>query len=366
MRPSSSQSCATLVALAALVVVAACGDSTAPPVATSLAFRAFAGGVTRTALPAVVVEIRDQAGVLMTGASGSVTLSFAANPGRLIFHASGISTNDRIIELVDIASGLVLPTLQNNEGLTEMTALAYDAAANVVFGVDLNDSLWALDAVTGARTTRGHTGVQLKGLTVEAGANGRLLGGRQAGSALYSVNRVTGDTTNLGTLVYSAGAFVGVNGFATEPGTGTIYAVVRVASGTVRHLATLNPTALTLTEVALLTDNGVSDLTFLADGTLIAVTGTGSGVTNPETLLTVNKATGVMAVVMALGNGADGEAIAAVPSRLTGTLTAATVGGVATFNGLQITAPGTAYTLRATAAGLTNGTSAVFNVAIAP
>jgi len=339
MRPSSSQSCATLVALAALVVVAACGDSTAPPVATSLAFRAFAGGATRSDLPAVVVEIRDQAGVLMTGASGSVTLSFAANPGRLIFHASGISTNDRIIELVDIASGLVLPTLQNNEGLTEMT---------------------------GARTTRGHTGVQLKGLTVEAGANGRLLGGRQAGSALYSVNRVTGDTTNLGTLVYSAGAFVGVNGFATDPGTGTIYAVVRVASGTVRHLATLNPTALTLTEVALLTDNGVSDLTFLADGTLIAVTGTGSGVTNPETLLTVNKATGVMAVVMALGNGADGEAIAAVPSRLTGTLTAATVGGVATFNGLQITAPGTAYTLRATAAGLTNGTSAVFNVAIAP
>jgi hypothetical protein len=202
-------------------------------------------------------------------------------------------------------------------------------------------------------------GLHLKGLTVEAGPTGRLLAGDQTGNGLRSLDRATGAPTTLGTMIYSAGAFAGVNGFATEPGTGTIYAVVRPA-GTARHLAILNPAALTLTEVALLSDNGVSDLTFLADGTLLAVTGNGG--TNPETLWTVNKTTGVMVTVMVLGNGADGEAIAAVPSRLTGTLTAAAVNGVATFTGLQLTAPGTAYTFRASADGLTNGTSAAFNV----
>jgi hypothetical protein len=366
MCSTRSQSRVTLVALAALVVAAACGDSTPPvvpvvPVATKLGFRAFAGGPTRSALPAVTVEIQDQSGNLMTGATNTVTLSFGANPGRLIFHASGIGAMDRIIELVDLVSLVVLPTLQNNEGQNEMLALAYDSAANVVFGIDRDDSLWALDPVTGARTTRGQTGLYSKGLTVEAGANGRLLAADQAGGVLSSLDRVTGAPTTLGTLVYSAGAFLGVNGIATEPGTGTIYAAVRTA-GAVRHLAILNPTAFTLTEVALLSDNGVAGIAFLANGSLIAVTGDGG--TNPETLWTVNKATGVMGLIMALGNGADGEAIAAVPSRLTGTLTAAAVNGVATFAGLQLTAPGTAYTFRASAAGLTNGASAAFNVTV--
>ena len=58
-----------------------------------------------------------------------------------------------------------------------------------------------------------------------------------------------------------------------------------------------------------------------------------------------------------------GEVITRIPGDLTGTLTQAAAGGVATFSMIQLTAPGMGYTLRATAPGLADGVSAPFNVA---
>ncbi len=49
-------------------------------------------------------------------------------------------------------------------------------------------------------------------------------------------------------------------------------------------------------------------------------------------------------------------------STLSGTLSATVIGGVATFSDLSLDNPGTGYTLRATASGLTDAVSDAFNV----
>src|SRR5437016_4120748 len=163
----------------ALLLLAACGDNgTAPPPApaTPLASRPVADGPVRTTLPAVAVEIHNASGGLVN-ATNPVTLALGNNPGYLIFHASGFADGDRIIELVDPVSAVVLPTLQNNEGSTEMLALEYDPVANVVYGTDKSQVLWGLDPVTGHRTQVGTMTVSyVKGIALEPGTGGRLLG----------------------------------------------------------------------------------------------------------------------------------------------------------------------------------------------
>ena len=168
--------------------------------------------------------------------------------------------------------------------------------------------------------------------------------------------------TTLGPLTISGDVVDWCTGLALDPTSGTVYAVAVLGSNTglERTLTLLDATALTLTSVAVLSEDGVAGITFLPDGTLIAVTG--DGATNPEELWSVDRATGVMTLIMPLGNGANGEAITAVPAQLTGTLTVAAVGGVASFSDLQINAPGTGYTLTASASGLSGATSAGFAI----
>jgi hypothetical protein len=360
MSSCRSQGFAPAAGALALLLVAACGDNgTAPAPATSLAFRPVADGPVRTALPVVAVEIHNASGGLVN-ATNPVTLALGNNPGRLIFHASGFDVDDRIIELVDPVSMVVLPTLQTSEGNNEMLALEYDPAAKVVYGTDADDILWSLDPVTGHRTEVGTMTVSyVKGIALEAGSGARLLGVSSVDANLYSIDRATAVVTTLGPLTISGDVVQKCTGLAIDPTSGTVYAVAVLASG--RTLTLLDPTALTLTSVGVLSEDGVAGITFLPDGTLIAVTG--DGATNPSELWSVDKATGVMTLIMALGNGANGEAITAVPADLSGTLTVPAVGGVASFSDLQISAPGAGYTLTASAPGLSGATSAGFAIA---
>jgi hypothetical protein len=112
-------------------------------------------------------------------------------------------------------------------------------------------------------------------------------------------------------------------------------------------LVTLDITALAATNLGALSENGVAGITFMPDGTLLAVTGDGAN--NPETLWSVNKIDGTMTSIIVLGNGADGESVAAVPARLTGTLTIQAVNGVAVFSQLVINAAADGYLFIGTA-----------------
>ncbi|MDH3457501.1 MAG: hypothetical protein OER90_11750 [Gemmatimonadota bacterium] len=349
--------------LAMTLSLSACSDGTGPGVPARLSFRTITGGTARQPLAAVEVEIQDADGNLVPSASDEVTIALDVNPGSLVLHASGRDANDRIIELVDHARPEVLtPFLSDNEGTGEILGMVYDVTTGAVLSVDLDNALSSIDRVTGALTNIGDMGVNLKGIAFETGS-GRLIGATALSDSLMRVDPITGSSTGLGRVTVPGDSIDGFTGLAEDPTSGTMYAVVRLRDNPnrkTRDLVTLDITALTAAYVAPLPETGVAGITFLPDGTLLAVTGDGAN--NPETLWRVNKTNGVMTSIIAMGNGADGESIAAIPARLTGTVTIQAVNGVAVFRGLVINAAADGYTFIATASDLTSGTSAAFNI----
>jgi len=355
----------TLGILAMTLSLSACGDGTTGPgeLPARLSFRTTTGGTARQPLAAVEVEIQDASGNLVTTANDEVTIAFDVNPGNLVLHASGTDANDRIVELVDhVRPEVLTPFLSDNEGTGEILSMVYDFNTGAVLSVDLDNALSSIDPVTGALTNIGDVGVNLKGIAFETGS-GRLIGATAFTDSLMEVNPTTGNSTLLGRVTISADSIEGFTGLGVDPTSGTMYAVVKLRDNLnrkTRNLVTLDITALAATNVATLSENGVSGVTFLLDGTLLAVTGDGAN--NPETLWSVNKTGGVLTSIIAMGNGADGESIAAIPAQLTGTLTVRARNGVAVFSGLVISAAANGYTFIATASGLTSGTSAAFNI----
>jgi hypothetical protein len=97
-------------------------------------------------------------------------------------------------------------------------------------------------------------------------------------------------------------------GLARHPLTNQLYAILRVTgSQSTRRLATVDPATGVVSVIGAFNDSFAS-LAFRADGVLFAVTG--DGATVAETLYTVDVNTAAATLVMALGNGSDGEALA--------------------------------------------------------
>ena len=361
-----------LVVLFAVLALSACGgdDPVEPdvtdPVGAQLAVRVIANGTVRTTMASVEVEIQDASGALVADATDLVTIAIGANPGNLILHTSGIDDDDRFIELVDHATPEVLtPELSNNETEEEMLGLAYDDASGMMYMTARNDTLYSIDIATGVATAIGQTGdadSTIKGIAYSSAEN-VILGVEIGSDIMLSIDPATGDTTALGQITIAGDVLEGFTGLDFDPTTGTLYAVAKLQSrinNKDRELVTIDPSTLVATSMASLSEDGIAAITFLTDGSLLAVTG--DGATNPETLWSVDMGTGVLSLILMLGNGDDGESIEAIPARLSGTLSVAAVNGVATFNGLVIDGSGVGYTLVVSAAGLTGGTSAAFNI----
>ena len=152
-------------------------------------------------------------------------------------------------------------------------------------------------------------------LTPMAAAQRRILAVGPATDQLVEINPISGATISSTPITLAGFTVNGATGLAVQPGTGTVFALLRVgAVNTPRRLVTLN----TATGVA--TDNGpaddgsglrFADIAFTSGGTLFGVTGDGAfnPGPSPETLFTINTATAVPTLAAALGNGVDGEAI---------------------------------------------------------
>ena len=344
--------------------------------ATQLAFRTPPGNATvrTTIAPAIEVEILDQFSNLVTSATDVVTLAIQTNPGDMLFHASGFNT--QILERVDPVTLTVLPVLPNAIAPgEEIFGLTYyqptDRVLASVGDFNLgNNNLASIDATDGAVTTLGLIGTfaagpNVRSLVVEPGT-GRLLGGewRPVGDRLFEIDPTTGTPTVLGVVVIAGDNILAFNGLSYDPTTGILYGAVILNStvGTdpkIRTLVTIDVPNLTATFVAPLSELGVSSLDFRPNGDLWATTG--DGAPNPEQVWLVNKATGAMTFILALGNGDFGEVITAVPPILTGGPTVTAVNGVAVFN-VAIDGVGNGYDLVATAAGLAGVTSVMFNI----
>lgn len=117
---------------------------------------------------------------------------------------------------------------------------------------------------------------------------------------LREIDPATGATLVSTPLTGGVGGF---NGVAVDPTTSTVYAVLNDG---IRTLATIDQMTNTVSNVGSMGDQ-VAGIAFDASGLLYAVTGDGAG--SPEMFFSVDKVTGVMTPISALGNGADGETI---------------------------------------------------------
>lgn len=354
-----------VVVTAGSCLVLACGsdDATGSGSTNKLAVLPIADQSARTNFAApVLVEIQRPDGSLITTATNSVTLALGTNAGNILWHASG-RLGGEILEAIDPGTPEVLSGPAVTFG-DEISGMTYNASTNRLIGGDIDGNLVSINPADGTETIVGpaDTASYLTGLAFETGASPRLLGVMQGTSDLYTLNLTTGAATSLGMITVAGDSVLGATGLATNPLTGTVYAVLKLETsvGRNRTLVTINPATRVATVIGELGEDGMADIAFLSDGTLVGVTG--DGATTASTLFTINITTAGTTFLLTLGNGDDGEAIAAVPATLSGTLTVPAVDGVATFPGLQINAAADGYTISASASGLTAGTSAAFDV----
>ena len=102
---------------------------------------------------------------------------------------------------------------------------------------------------------------------------------------------------------------------ATDPTTNVLWALLKLSGQIGRELVTIDPTTGIATSIGD-TGESLAALAFLNDGTLYGVTGdqrSNPGAGTPETLFTLSKVDATPTLVVALGNGDDGETIAFNP-----------------------------------------------------
>ncbi len=130
---------------------------------------------------------------------------------------------------------------------------------------------------------------------------------------LFTIDQNTGATLSEVVITLPGRNVRGCNGMAKDPTTGVCYVVLNVTEPETtnpRILAVVNPFTGQAREIGN-TGDAFSSIAFDSSGTLYGVTGNGGS--NPETLFTINKNTGVPTFFQTLGNGGDGEVIAFNP-----------------------------------------------------
>src|SRR6184192_1564210 len=329
--------------------------------ATSAAFNITVGAATqlvftvqpstavaaRTISPAVQVAARDAQGNLVSAFAGSVTVALGTNPsggtlaGTTTVTAAGGVATFGTLSVDKVGTGYTLTATA--PGLSGATSSAFTvtvgAATQFVFSVQPSATS-AGAAITPA--------VQVTAL--DAGGN---VATGFAGSVAVALGTNPSGGTLAGTTTVPAVS--GVASFAS-------LSLNKVGSGyTLTAAAPFQPALTGATSTPFdISPGQAAQLLFT-----VQPTGTTAGaVITPAVRVTARDAQGNTAtgfngsVTVALGANASG-------ATLSGTTTAAAVGGVATFGDLSLNRAGTGYTLTAAATGVASGTSAAFDVGAA-
>lgn len=243
--------------------------------------------------------------------NGSDGEALAATPDGSIYHASGNGPAEEFFERLDLqGGGAVTDILLSHTYVfdNEALALAWSSEAGQLFLTNRERDLYTIDRATGAQTLVGNTGLYLKGIAFDGptlyAVENAIAGGNA--NALHTLDPATGGVISSIPVTSPGFDTVGITGLARNPVSDLLYVVLRDDSGS-RALATLSPTTGEATVVGLLGDS-FAGIDFLADGTLIGVTGDGASV--PEALFRIDPATAESTVLTSLGDGEDGEAIA--------------------------------------------------------
>jgi hypothetical protein len=292
--------------------------------------------------PAVEVLVVDALGLHVTSSNATVTLALGSAPGGAslsgtvsVNAVNGVARFDAL-SLPKAGTGYTL--VASSTGLTSATSTSFEVTpaqahalafrtqpANVTAGASITPAVVVdvLDAF-GNRATGSTASVSV--VLNDNPGSGTLSGTR-------TVNAVAGVATFSGLSINKSGS--GYTLAASSPGlTGAISAAFNVTAAAASRLAfTVQPSL-------------VAAGSSITPAVQVEVTDTfGNRVT-----------TSTASITMAFGN------IPTPGSILNGTRTVSAVGGVATFSTLSITKTGDGYTLTAAATGLTNATSAAFNV----
>src|SRR5438094_121949 len=285
----------------------------------------------------------DEAGNIVTGYTGLITVALGANPGggmlagtTSVNAVSGVATFSTL-SINNAGNGYTL--VASASGLTGTTSASFNITAppatNLAFTTQPQSTqagqtmpvvrVTARDA--SGNTVTGYTGL----ITVAIGTNPS--GGTLSGTT--SVNAVSGVATFSTLSINNAG-----NGYTL---TASASALTGPASPPFTSSAPPPPPA--------------TNLAFTTQPQ-----STQAGQTMPAVKVTARDASGNVVtgftgtITVALGANPGGGTLA-------GTKSVAAVSGVATFSTLSINNAGTGYTLVASAAGLTGATRAAFNIA---
>lgn len=326
-------------------VVAGCeGDGpTAAVVPTQLAFTVepAAASAGASIAPAVRVEVRDASGSRVTGATHSIVLALATNPG------GGTLAGTTTASAVD--------------GVATFADLSIDVAAA---GYSLSATTAGLTAATSASFTVAAGAATALAFTVPPV---NITAGASFGPALQVVARdalnnvATGFTGNITLAIGinpAAGVLAGTTSVAATNGVATFpsVSIAKAASG---YTLTASAAGLTLATSA------AFDVSAAAAAALLFTaqpTSTTAGATiAPAVTVTAQDAFGNIAISF---NGNIAMTLVTNPGggTLSGATTVAATGGVAIFSSLSIEKAAVGYTLGAAATGLTSGTSAAFDV----
>ncbi len=297
--------------------------------------------------PAIQVAVQDSFGNTSTGYNGDVTLAIGNNPagGTLagsvtVLAVAGVATFPGL-NIDRAGSGYTLTA--SASVLTVATSSAFDivpgAANHLVYGQQPGSTTAGI-AIAPAVTVRI---VDLVGNTVTSFSGQVALG--------ISVGTGTGGATLMGST--TATATGGVASFTTlsidKSGTG--YTLLALSSG-------LTGATSGLFDIA--AGPAGQLVVSVQPGTVTAGAPITPGVEVRALDLLGNLATGFngnVTVAISSGTGTAG-------ATLGGTITVGAANGVATFNGLSIDKAGTGYTLSATAGGVSDATTATFDIMV--
>lgn len=334
-------------AAALALMVATCHSDNATNVCavTTLAFTVQPSGATAVSPITVTVTARDGAGATRTCFNEAVTMALGANPsgatlgGTLTATASGGVATFSNLQITKSGTGYTLVATGGGTSSASASFTVNPGPPNVLAFTTQPATATAGAAISATVTARdqyGNTATSFVGsVTIAIGAN-------------------PGSGTLGGTKDVTASAGVATFSGLSIDKVGTGYTL------TATPTAGAPPAAVTSTTFNINPGAPVK-LAFIAQPTNASA---GSPI-NPAVQVAAQDAQGnttpayVSNVTIAIGTNPGA-------GTLSGSAVATPVNGVATFAGLSINKPGTGYTLSATGAGLTAGTSAGFNVAIGP
>ncbi|WP_309718243.1 hypothetical protein [Armatimonas sp.] len=138
--------------------------------------------------------------------------------------------------------------------------------------------------------------------------------GTAANNQIYQIDPATGTISNSFQVTLAGFTVTSSQALTAHPTTGVLYGVIQTSGPTTRHLVTIDPSTGVATQIGAFSGLNFASLAFKPDGTLIGVTGN-SG-TTPETLYSLSTVNATPSLLLALGNGADGETIAMHPNGL--------------------------------------------------